>query len=281
MLTRRFFKIEQWLQSKYLQEEIPKFERTRDTASVLLELIQLNESQDANARQAIFALQNLSSSYQNEDIKLKENIHILGLHKDNLSPNSQSLLSQLTDLAMLLGISETTLASYHQSLAHLKLDIIQYSQKQRQQSGQLLMLEKYQARAQGGLGQLLELKRRLRAQRETDRDIEQRTRRRSTELSRIRAGEDKEKLQHMLQMQQNNGLDVAMDEVTLAHLESKHNAVIELEQQLRVQEKTLSAYQEIPPDYELARLKMKEATLQLDHLTAEHESLLTELANDL
>ncbi|KAF9357145.1 hypothetical protein BGX26_004216 [Mortierella sp. AD094] len=234
-----------------------------------------------NARQAILALQNLSNSYRNEDSKLKEHIHILGLHKDLLSPGSQSLLSQLSDLAMFLGISETTLATFQQSLAYLRLDTIQYFQKQRQQEAQLLALEEGQTRAQGGLDELLELRRQLREQREADGDIEQRTRRRSAELSRIRAEEDKKALQRILQTHQNSGLDVDTEKVTLLHLNSKHEAIVELEQQLHAQEKTLSAYQEIPPDYALAKLKMKEATLQLDQLTMEHESLLTELANDL
>ncbi|KAF8980574.1 hypothetical protein BGZ46_003983 [Entomortierella lignicola] len=135
--------------------------------------------------------------------------------------------------------------------------------------------------AQGGLDKLLELRRQLKVQRETDGDIEQRARRRSAELSRIRADEDKQTLQRMMQAQQSSGLDVESGEVTLTHLDNKHRAVAELEQQLYAQEKTLSAYQEIPPDYALAKLKMKEATLQLGQLTAEHESLLTELANDL
>ncbi|KAF9173703.1 hypothetical protein BGX20_002396 [Mortierella sp. AD010] len=246
-----------------------------------MELIQLNEIQDTNARQVILALQNISDSYRNEDSKLKEQIHVFGLHKDLLSPYSRSLLSQLSDLAMLLGISETTLATFHQSLANLHLDTIQYLQKQRQQEAQLLALGESQARAQEGLGKLQELRRQLREQREADGDIEQRTRRRSAELSRIRAEEDKKALQCMLQTHQDSGLDVDTEKVTLRHLDSKHKAIIELEQQLHAQETTLSAYQEIPPDYALAKLKLKEATLQLDQLTMEHESMLTELANDL
>ncbi|KAF9202226.1 hypothetical protein BGZ49_007585 [Haplosporangium sp. Z 27] len=101
--------------------------------------------------------------------------------------------------------------------------------------------------AQGGLDKLLELKRQLKVQRETDGDIEQRARRRSAELSRIRADEDKQTLQRMMQAQQSSGLDVESGEVTLTHLDNKHRAVAELEQQLYAQEKTLSAYQEIPP----------------------------------
>ncbi|KAG0021657.1 hypothetical protein BGZ80_001965 [Entomortierella chlamydospora] len=246
-----------------------------------MELIQLNETQDKNARQAILALQNISNSYRNEDSKLKEQIHVFGFHKDLLSPDSRALLSQLSDLAMLLGISETTLATFHQSLANLHLDTIQYLQKQRQQEVQLLALGENQARAQEGLDKLLKLRRQLREQREADGDIEQRTRRRSAELSRIRAEEDKKALQRMLQTHQDSGLDVDTEKVTLLHLDSKHKAIVELEQQLHAQETTLSAYQEIPPDYALAKLKLKEATLQLDQLTMEHESILTELANDL
>ncbi|KAI8596836.1 hypothetical protein EDD21DRAFT_235885 [Dissophora ornata] len=272
--------IDQWLRTKYQGEDVPVFERTEASAKKLLELQQLNETEDKHARQAIVSLQQLSTSYRSEDIKLKENLQILGLQKDLLSTESQVLLSQLSDLAMLLGTSDTSLASFHNSLAQLHLDNLHYSTQQREQSLRIDALKKSQLEAKAGLDRLLELKRRLTVQRDTEGDIEQRTRRRSAELSRIKANEDKDSLRK-LQIQQSSDQDVEVQELTLAHLASKEKSVADLERQLGVQSKKLVAYQEIPPDYMLAKLKLQEATLQLNELTAEHESMMTELANEL
>ncbi|KAG0366044.1 hypothetical protein BGZ54_005879 [Gamsiella multidivaricata] len=182
---------------------------------------------------------------------------------------------------MLLGTSDTTLATFHQGLAQLYLDTLQYSHQQTQQKARLAAFRRSEIEAQAGLDRLIELKRQLALQRETEGDIEQRTRRRSAELSRIRAVEDQETLQHILKTHQNSDLNIEAHGLSVAQLDSKERTVAELQAQSEAQAKMLAAYQEIPPDYTLAKLKLTEATMRLNELTAKHEALLTELANDL
>ncbi|KAK3816069.1 MAG: hypothetical protein J3Q66DRAFT_388330 [Benniella sp.] len=274
--------IDRWLQSKYPNQNVPAFERTEESAKVLLELMRLNETQDAHAQEAILALQQVSSSYQSEDMRLKEILQFLGLQKDHLSADTRQLLSQLSNLAMILGTSDTTMASYHQALAQLRIDTIHYTQEQNDQNARRTALEKNQTDAKLELDRLLELKRRWTQERELHGDIEQRTRRRSTELNRIRAVEDREALERMRRMSQSHGaLDPEAQGLTVAQLSSKEEGVLDLERQLETQTKMLSAYQEIPPDYTLAKLKLKEAELRLNELTAEHESMVAEMADAL
>ena len=245
---------------------------------MLLELMRLNETQDAHAQEAILALQQVSSSYQSEgtlnhlvdltlgfpsfgcrwlvlilvswtiDMRLKEILQFLGLQKDHLSVDTRQLLSQLSNLAMVLGTSDTTMASYHQALAQLRIDTIHYTQEQNDQNARRTALEKSQVDARSELDRLLELKRRWTQERETHGDIEQRTRRRSTELNRIKAVEDKEALERMRRMSQSHGaLDPEAQGLTVAQLSNKEERVLDLERQLETQTKMLSAYQEIPP----------------------------------
>src|SRR5690554_4128384 len=114
------------------------------------------------------------------DTHLREALQIIGLQKDHLSTDSQQLLSQITELAMLLGLSDTTLSNFHQGQAQLHLDTIHHTQQQRTQKVQLQALESNQRQAQQGLEELLEMKRQWREARETEVDLEQRTKRRST-----------------------------------------------------------------------------------------------------
>ncbi|KAG0204203.1 HAUS augmin-like complex subunit 1 [Mortierella sp. GBA30] len=277
--------IDEWLSSKYLSEEIPVFERTEEACNMLQELLRMNEAQDNHAQEAILALQQLSTSYQSEDIVLQETLQILGIQKTLLSNDTRSLLSQLSDLAMLLGVSDMTPASFQLGLARLNIDNVRVMQKRKLQHKRSAALERTRIDAQRKLDSLLELKRQWTKQRETKGDLEQRTRRRSTELNRIKTAEDRETLvalQHKRQSLVNSfDPDTKSRELTIAQLDDKERNIADLQQLLDAQAKSLAAYQEIPPDYALAKLKVKEATLRLDELTIEHESLLRQLADDL
>ncbi|KAG9068708.1 hypothetical protein KI688_010991 [Linnemannia hyalina] len=275
-LTKDFV-IQKWLQSKYRIDEIPVFERTEETYQALLELMQLNEAQDKQARQALHSLRHLSSSYKSE-----ETLQILDIQKDHLPQETQHILSQLSELAMILGVSDTQLSTLQQGLAQSHIEKTHYQTLQHQDHLSLLNnLDRHQAVASQGLIQLQELKRQFEDHKSTVGDIELQTRRRSAELTRIKAKEDRNQLQGLYESQQRNGLDVEAQGLTVAQLDQKEQEVAELERQVDAQTKSLTSYQAIPPDFTLARLKVKEATMRLDELMAEHEALVRELADDL
>ncbi|KAK5816568.1 hypothetical protein F5H01DRAFT_181854 [Linnemannia elongata] len=274
--------IDRWLQSKYRTDEIPVFERTEETYQLLLELMHLNETQDTQARRTLHSLRQLSSSYKSEDTKLKETLQILDIQKDDLPQETQHTLSQLSELAMILGVSDTQLSTLHQGLAQLHIENTHYQTLQHQDHLSLLSsLDRHQAVALQDLIRLQELKRQFEEHRSTVGDIELRTRRRSAELTRIKAKEDRNQLQELYESQQRNGLDVEAQGLTVAQLDQQEQEIAELEKQVDAQTKFLISYQAIPPDFTLARLKVKEATMRLDELTAEHEALVRELADDL
>ncbi|KAF9907660.1 hypothetical protein EC991_010692 [Linnemannia zychae] len=280
-LTKDFV-IQKWLQSKYRTEDIPTFERTEESYKALLELMQLNEAQDAQARLALQALHQLSSSYKSEDTKLKETLQFLDIQQDQLSEDTQHTLSQLSELALVLGVSDTTVATLHQGLSQMQIEAMHQRQICHQDRLALLeRLDTYQVTASQDLVQLQTLQGQFSKHRATVGDIELRTRRRSAELARIKAREDKGQLEELHQSQQRNGLDVEQRGLTVGQLDQLELEVAELEKQVSVQTKSLTSYQEIPPDFTLARLKVREAALRLDELTAEHEALVRELADDL
>ncbi|KAF9104614.1 hypothetical protein BGX29_001571 [Mortierella sp. GBA35] len=279
--THEWAPIDRWLQSKYRTDEIPAFERTEESYKTLLELMQLNEAQDTQARQALHSLRQLSNSYKSEDLKLKETLQILDIQKDQLPKETQQTISQLSELAMVLGVSDTTLSVLHQGLAQSQLERTHQNHLHQDHHSVLDRLDAHQTAASEDLSNLQALHGRLSSHRSTVGDIELRTRRRSAELARIKSREDRVQLEELYQSQQRNGLDVEARGVTVAQLEHQEQQVAELEKQLNTQTKSLTAYQEIPPDFTLARLKVKEATMRLDELTAEHEAMVRELADDL
>ncbi|KAG0036061.1 hypothetical protein BGZ83_003911 [Gryganskiella cystojenkinii] len=253
--------IDRWLQSRYGAEAIPTFERTDESAEVLSELMKLNQTQDSQARKAIVALRQISVSYRKEE--------------------TLQHLSDLADLAMTLGLDDTRPESFQAGISQLHLDMIFYTRQQRSQEQRLRSLEKSHEFAQRNLEDLRDLQLLWQGERESTGDMQLRTRRRSTELSRIHLEEDEQRLQGLEQRQRSEGLEVEGQGLSIAQLEASEKTVVEYRHQVEAQNRSLAAYQQIPPDYSLATLKLREATMQLEELMAEHESLVANMADSL
>jgi replicative DNA helicase len=182
------------------------------------------------------------------DTKLKETLQILNIEKHHLPQETQYALSQLSGLAMVLGVTDTQLSTLHQGLAQSHIETTHWQTLQHPDHFSLLeSLDRYLIAASQDLAQLRELKRQLEEHRSTVGDIEFRTRRRSAELTRIKTKEDKNQLQELYQSQQRNGLDVEAQGLTVAQLDQQEQEVAELVRQVDVQTKSLTSYQAIPP----------------------------------
>ncbi|KAF9956955.1 hypothetical protein BGZ72_002325 [Mortierella alpina] len=287
----------------YQSEAIPDFEKTEESLQYMLLVMRLTEEQEEFARQTIQMFEHLSTTYKGEEMFLKETLQLFRIEQKRLSARTQQILSQLSDLALVLGLSDMTVSSFHQGLAQVRLDSLESTQEHTQQQKRLDSLKRHRVEAQAGLDKLQALKHQWTTQRETEGDLELRTRRRSTELYRIKTVEDRAALEETLTSRQRRrqqqrwpyqrpqssakdakketNMEVEALGLTLGQLDVKEKSVEELQKLLNAQTTSLAAYQEIPPDYALARLKVKEATMRLEELTLEHESLMTQLAEDL
>ncbi|CAO3571850.1 unnamed protein product [Mortierella alpina] len=307
--SKEWSEVDGWLKRKYQSEEVPVFERTEEARRLLLASARLNESLENIAREALQKFEKLSESYRVEDNVMRETLQFMGIMQRNCAKNKQEALSHLSDLALVLGLSDMSLASFHQGLAQVRLDTLESQQEHAQQQRRLAALKRHRVEAETKLDTLVDLKRQWTDQRESEGDLELRTRRRSTELNRIKAAEDRAVLEDALASRQRQhkksrpsaneaygagdslhrasgsshrtSVDVEACGLTIAQLDLKEKSVEELQQLLNAQTTSLAAYQEIPPDYALARLKVKEATMRLEELTLEHESLVRQLAEDL
>ncbi|KAF9571311.1 RNA polymerase II transcription factor B subunit 1 [Mortierella alpina] len=311
--------VDTWLKGKYKSEKVPDFEMTQDSYQLLLLMMQRNEVMDKIMREAIEYHERYSDLLELEENVLRDTLQVFNITRQNVAKSQQAILSQLSDLALVLGLSDMSLSSFHQGLAQVRLDTLESTREHAQQQKRLDSLVRHRIEAQTKLDKLTGLKRQWTDQRESgEGDLELRTKRRSTELNKIKAAEDRTVLadtlasrqqrrnrhHHQQQHQQQHqhqrykksrssvkdtdgagSADVDVDVegcgLTLAQLDLKEKSVEELEQLLSAQTTSLAAYQEIPPDYALARLKVKEATMRLEQLTLEHESMVAQLAEDL
>ncbi|KAF9941207.1 hypothetical protein BGZ67_005661 [Mortierella alpina] len=259
-----------------------------------------NEAMEKITQASLLQLEKLSALLGSEAHIMRDSLEFFGIRQKELAKDKQEILSKLSDLALVLGLSDMSLSSFHQGLAQVRLDTLESKQEQALKQRRLASLKSHRVEAQTKLDKLVGLKRQWTYERESVGDLEQRTRRRSTELNKIKAAEDRAVLEDVLAARQRphkksrpsakdpkgaGSTDVAVDVeacgLTMAQLDLKEKSVEELQQLCNAQITSLAAYQEIPPDYALARLKVKEAMMRLEELTLEHETLATQLAEDL
>ncbi|KAF9316298.1 hypothetical protein BG003_002124 [Podila horticola] len=264
-------------------QEPPAFERTQETAQFLRELMELNQAQDKAAQETLNALEEFSALYRDEDAKLTEVIQAFGITKDQLTSDTQASLDHLAELGMLLNLSDLTLPSFQQAFSLLRLDTLQphtlHAHETQEQTQ--ARVDTHLARAEHELQELLQLRDTLARERGTVHDMEIRNKRRSVELMRREFQQKTEEEQIQQQALGGGGGDVEAQGLTVSQIKAQEAVVVGLQDQLDVQTKNLAAYQEIPPDYTLAMLKLNEAKVRLGQLSAEHESLVQRLADDL
>ncbi|KAG0037862.1 hypothetical protein BGZ82_001677 [Podila clonocystis] len=272
--------IDQWLAKHFHAQgqEPPAFERTQESAQFLRGLVELNQGQDKAAQETLNALEQCSALYRDEDTKLTEVIQAFGITKDQLTPDTQASLSHLAELGMLLNLSDLTLPSFQQAFSLLRLDTLDpYTLLMHEM--QAARVDTHLARAEDELQGLVQLRDTLARERDTVHDMEIRNKRRSVELM-------KREFQQKTQEEQNRvrvpgGGDVEAQGLTVSQIKSQEAVVVGLQDQLDVQSNNLAAYQEIPPDYTLAMLKLNEANARLEQLSTAHEAMVQRLADDL
>ncbi|KAF9293895.1 hypothetical protein BGZ74_011515 [Mortierella antarctica] len=273
--------IDQWLAKHFHAQgqEPPAFERTQETAQFLRELMELNQTQDRAAQETLDALEECSAHYRDEDAKLTEVIQAFGITKDQLTPDTQTSLSHLAELGMLLSLSDLTLPSFQQAFSLMRLDALD-PYTLHTHGTQAVRLDTHLARAEDELRELVQLRDTLARERDTH-DMEIRNMRRSVELMKREFQQKTQEEQSREQAFGGGGGDVEAQGLTVSQIKAQEAVVVGLQDQLDVQTKNLAAYQEIPPDYTLAMLKLNEANARLEQLSAEHESLVQRLADDL
>ncbi|KAG0097523.1 hypothetical protein BGZ93_002578 [Podila epicladia] len=260
-------------------QEPPAFERTQETAQFLRDLMELNQTQDSAAQETLHALEECSAYYRDEDAQLTEVIQAFGVTKDQLTPDTQGSLSHLAELGMILNLSDLTLPSFQQAFSLLRLDTLDPYALHAHEA-QAARLDTHLARAEDELHGLVQLRDRLTRERDTH-DMEIRNMRRSVELMKREFQQKTQEEQNQEQAFGEGGGDMEAQSLTVSQIKAQEAVVVALQDQLDVQTKNLAAYKEIPPDYTLATLKLNEANARLEQLSAEHESLVQRLADDL
>lgn len=172
-------------------------------------------------------------------------IQAFGITKDQLTPDTQTSLSHLAELGMLLSLSDLTLPSFQQAFSLMRLDTLD-PYTLHTHGTQAVRLDTHLARAEDELRELVQLRDTLARERDTH-DMEIRNMRRSVELMKRESQQKTQEEQSREQAFGGGGGDVEAQGLTVSQIKAQEAVVVGLQDQLDVQTKNLAAYQEIPP----------------------------------
>ncbi|XP_057312017.1 uncharacterized protein LOC130650130 [Hydractinia symbiolongicarpus] len=120
-LAKKHFKIRCWLEEIF--SSIPSYEVTEETIAFLHAFLEQNKAMNRLATFHCVDIQTKSEEYKLEGERIKNMLTALGLSIPTLSNAGKSSVKSLADVAMLLDIKDTQKSSYLLAMSNLADDI--------------------------------------------------------------------------------------------------------------------------------------------------------------
>ncbi|KAG9300982.1 hypothetical protein G9A89_018934 [Geosiphon pyriformis] len=268
-----------WLKKFYKNQPIPLFERNTATASALHQLALLNMQQDAMAKillenQKIHALE-----YRAESERIKKNLNAIGIKKEDLSKNSQTALRTLATLGVTLGLGDVERSSYLGALAKLNIDLSRAERRHAIANETASIIEN---RTREAKIQNEKIRRVLsNSRRNWDLIEEQKLRewKKNTTLLTQKGREYQDRLTRL--ETQYSSMNIEDSGVRLDKLKQKEDYVTATEEEVRIKNRKLRTYQNMPPDITLATFQLHEAKERLAELEIKRQELLSNIAENV
>jgi len=254
-----------WLKKKYKSRQIPHFEVTPRTLSVLYSLAQLNEGRDSDAEAIIQECEQRTKEFNAEASRLQNVLQAAHLTVNHGNPQSllNACVETLASIALTLGIKDTQTSSYYIAINNLKLEMD--SVASRRASEQQLMSAVI-LKTQQALQRLSKL-------RSVMEQLEEKAAK-GRHTNHVRQGEisymTTKRAEYEQEVQDFNK-QMEVEEVDLTNY--SHSVLVRSAEQLnQLQAMTdkvnevLSSYMDLPPNVGLAKLKIDSAKEQLANL---------------
>ncbi|CAG8564933.1 10584_t:CDS:2 [Paraglomus brasilianum] len=263
--------IDQWLNDLYKDTPLPLFERNPDTAAALYEMALFNKEQDAAAELVRENRTMHRIEYVEEDKRLQEILKVIGISKNDLSKNGECAIRTLSSLAITLGLGDVEQSSYFRALAQLNIDS---ERTQRSRNMTKRTIEEFE-------NQIQEASLRLERLNTNKWDFveEQKLKewKKNSCLLTRKSCEYGNRLLHLQKQYESMGVEEGGLRIeNLKQIEKNVEALGEL---LETKRQKLQIYQEMPPDLQMAQLKLdhaREALVELRETEAELAEAIAE-----
>ncbi|CAG8505872.1 7678_t:CDS:2 [Paraglomus occultum] len=268
--------IDQWLDNLYKDTPLPLFERNPDTAAALYEIALFNKEQDAAAKLVKENRIMHRIEYVEEDKRLQEILRVIGISKNDLSKNGECAIRTLSSLAITLGLGDVEQSSYFRALAQLN---IESERTQRSRNMTKHTIEEFENQIQEAslrLERLNMLTSSLRSKWDFVEEQKLKEWKKNSSLLTRKSCEYGNRLLHLEKQYELIGVEEGGLRVeNLKQMEKNVEALGEL---LETKQQKLQIYQEMPPDLQMAQLKLDHARETLAELRETEAELAEAIA---
>ncbi|XP_056140388.1 HAUS augmin-like complex subunit 1 [Lampris incognitus] len=267
-MCEKIQKVNKWLSTVFGEQAVPPFEVNTRTVDVLYQLARSSEVRCRHASLLIEDLNQKASEYQADGVHLQDvTLQGVGLSCGALSKPAADYLSALVDNAMVLGIRDTSLASFIPGVNNLTNEILEAEKSDRRLDRELKAFRKR-------LGATLVLRKHLQG------DINKAVKAQEAESAKV---EDKMLNMDFVKAKSRELIcrrKRAEDELVSRNMDEAltHQAILELfeevsglKQEIIPLKKKLEPYLDLSPSPHLAQVKIAEAKSELAAIDSQLE----------
>ncbi|XP_061755313.1 HAUS augmin-like complex subunit 1 [Nerophis ophidion] len=135
-------KVNVWLSAVFGEQAVPRYEVNIRTVDLLHQLACCSEARCTETALLTQDLQHKASEYQADGAHLQEVLQSVGLTAESLSKSSTMYTSALVDIAMVLGVRDTSLYSLMPALNRLTHELLDAEKSERRAERESLAVQK-------------------------------------------------------------------------------------------------------------------------------------------
>ncbi|ORX93404.1 hypothetical protein K493DRAFT_338306 [Basidiobolus meristosporus CBS 931.73] len=267
-------KVQQWLKSKYGRNPIPKWEKTSETVDLLYDIAIHNEQQDEILPYIEEEEEKISQEYRLEAQSMENCLNDIGLFIEDFQEEG-SPLNTLVAVAEKLGLADLEISSFFEG-------ILDFSERQNELSLLNSTRDTDIEAVHHFIGKLNDAKNRvereilaLDGEKEYNEALFSRFEIQNTEMEKwIKQIRDK------ISTIESEIIPECKD-LSISSLWKLDNQIREAKQQLRNQHKQIKTYLDLPPDLELAKMKVESKQTELEQLNQQREALISKMADGI
>ncbi|XP_064391268.1 HAUS augmin-like complex subunit 1 [Halichondria panicea] len=257
--------VHSWLQTVFSEGEVPPYEVNSGTLDTLYKMASQCQEREAQAQLLLTDLEQKTTEYQAETCRLKAVTDWVGVSLSDLTPTAASCLTSLTEAALALNIADCSDTSFCLALSRLsshgvgervaKEELVRKLAALRDEFKTAVLEQVSQQRV------LSQLSSEVR-----ERQVAMEKQKRETVFLRQKSEQYQKQASSMKAELEGLGYQSALGHSAL--LEGARE-VSEIQGQLAPLKAQLVSYKDLPPDLDLARVKVEEARRKLLRLEAE------------
>ncbi|KAK9760380.1 HAUS augmin-like complex subunit 1 [Basidiobolus ranarum] len=267
-------KVQQWLKSKYGRNPIPKWEKTSETVDLLYDIVIHNEQQDEISPFIEEEEEKIAQEYRLEAQSMENCLNDIGLFIEDFQEDG-SPLNALVSVAEKLGLADLELSSFFEGILDFSDRLNDLNLLNSARDTDLEAIEHYVRKLSDAKSKVDREIVSLEGEKEYNEALFNRFEIQNTEMEKW-IKQIREKIANI-----ESEIIPECRELSISSLWKLDSQIREAKPQLRSQHKQVKTYLDLPPDLELAKMKLEGKQTELEQLSHQREELISKMADGI